>query len=178
MAACPARNGCSLIHLVISMAGILFVCTGNLYRSPLAAAFFRRKLQETGQPGEWVVDSAGTWTAPGQSLPAATIQVAGRFGIDLDNHLTKLITADLLAGADLVLVMEKGHKEALDIEFPLARGKIHLLSAVVDHMAYDIPDPAASMQDLESIALELHKLMDRGCQAICDLVQAGQNSNP
>lgn len=150
------------------MPAILFVCTGNLYRSPLAEAFFRGRLR-AHQTGNWVVASAGTWTTPGQPSPSIVVRAAEKFGASLENHRAQLVSADLLSRFDLVLVMERGQKEALDYEFPSASHKIHLLSQAVDHMDYDIADPLTSGQQIYSLADDLHKLIGRGYVAICGL---------
>lgn len=147
------------------MPSILFVCTGNLYRSPLAAEFFRAKLNRN----DWRVDSAGTWTQPGQPAPPAVVRAAAKFGVNVAGHRSQLISADLLAQSDLVLVMEKGHKEALDFEFPFASHKIRLLSQVTEGLTYDIPDPLTSAQEIDLLAADLHKLVERGFESICEL---------
>lgn len=152
------------------MPSILFVCTGNLYRSPLAAAFFRTQLIANGQ-NDWVVESAGTWTQPGQLVPPETVRAAAKFGANVEGHLSQLINADLLSRFDLVVVMEKGHKEALDQEFPFASSRTYMISQVVDHLAYDIPDPLNSGQEIDILASDLHKLIERGYKTICGLAQ-------
>jgi len=159
------------------MPGILFVCTGNLYRSPLTAAFFRMKLLADAR-GDWAIESAGTWTQPGQPVSPETIRAAAKFGADLAGHLSQLISADLLSRFNLVLVMEKGHKEALDQEFPFASRKTHLISQVVDHLVYDVPDPLTSGQELDILASDLFKLVERGYQTICGLAQDAAVSKP
>jgi protein-tyrosine phosphatase len=159
------------------MHSVLFVCTGNLYRSPLAAAFFRAQLIANGQ-SEWVVESAGTWTQPGQSLPPETVRAAAKFGANVEDHFSHLISAELLSCFDLVIVMEKGHKEALDQEFPFASSRTYMISQVVDHLVYDIPDPLNSGQEIDILASDLHKLMERGYKTICELVRAAQTSKP
>lgn len=166
---CPAYI--SILHqLISSMTGILFVCTGNMYRSPLAAAFFRARL-EAGGIKNWVVDSAGTWTQPGQPMPPETIRAAARFGISVEGHITQLISADLLSRFDLVIVMERGHKEALDMEFPFASGKTNMLSQLADEMAYDVPDPARSGQEIDILAADLQGIVERAHPGICKLIE-------
>ena len=157
------------------MPTILFVCTGNLYRSPLAAAFFRLLLDARGR-ADWSVSSAGTWTAPGQRVPPEGLRAASKFGADLLEHRSQIINAEMLSRANLVLVMEKGHKEALDLEFPSASGKVHLLSQVVDGLAYDIPDPMIVGGEVESLAGDLHKLLDKGFESICALAEKHRES--
>ena len=153
------------------MRKILFVCTGNLYRSPLAAAFFVRKLQENNNQKGWEVGSAGTWTVTGKSVPQEVLLAAEKFGLDLKDHTTSMLDASLLAAQDLILVMEQGHKEALSVEFPSARNKIYLFSEAVDGQKYDIPDPLKSGQAIDALAADISELMERGHLKIVDLVE-------
>ncbi len=159
------------------MTGILFVCTGNMYRSPLAAAFFRARL-EAGGHNDWLVESAGTWTQPGQPVPLETLSAAAKFGASLEGHLTQLVSADLLSRFDLVIVMERGHKEALDQEFPFAGHKTYMISKVVDHLVYDVPDPMRSGQEIDMLASDLYKIVERGYPTICKLAQDAPTSHP
>lgn len=124
------------------MPSILFVCTANRARSPFAAACFRRELAERGLEREWQVASAGTWASDGlPPLPEALL-AAQQMHLDLAGHRSAAITAAALAAADLVVVMELGHKQALEIEFPESASKLHLLSEVATGIAYNLPDPA------------------------------------
>ena len=154
------------------MPSILFVCTANLYRSPLAAAFFSRKLQADGDSPRWIVESAGTWAIPGRRVPSAVLMAAGRLGIDLKSHLARRVDRDLLAGHDLILVMERGHREALRVEFPAFQRKVYLLSELADQLEYDIADPAHSSLGAGEIAEEMGRFMDRAYANICRLAQA------
>ncbi len=149
------------------MPSVLFVCTANLYRSPLAAAFLRAELKDAPGGNEWVIDSAGTWTKSGAPIHAQTIEDAHRFGLDIRTHKSQQVTAELLARYDLILAMETGHKEALLIEFPDQSKNIHLLSEVVDELTYDIPDPFSSEGEHDrDVAVELHKIITSGYKRI------------
>jgi protein-tyrosine phosphatase len=149
------------------MPSVLFVCTANLYRSPLAAAFLRAELKKSPGESEWVIDSAGTWTKSGAPIHSQTIEDAQRFGLDVRAHRSQPVTAELLSRYDLILVMETGHKEALHIEFPIQSKKIQLLSEVVDGLAYDIPDPfSMEGQHDRDIVNELQKIIRRGANKI------------
>ncbi len=158
------------------MPGVLFLCTGNLYRSPLAAAFFRARLPAAEREA-WTIESAGTWPLPGQPVPPDGLRVAAEFGADLSGHRSQEVSGPLLARFDLILVMERGHQEALALEFPSARHKIHLFSQVVDRMDYDVPDPLVSGQELRILASDLHQMIARGYSAICTLAQEAAASN-
>jgi protein-tyrosine-phosphatase len=160
------------------MPSLLFVCTANLYRSPLAAASFSRKLRSNGQAERWTVESAGTWATPGQHVPSDLLIAAKSMDIDLQAHVTRQVDEALLARFDLVLVMERGHREALRIEFPSFQGKIHLLSEVADGLEYDIADPVRSALVAGEFANQMCRLIDRGYVNICQLAQASQPPKP
>jgi protein-tyrosine-phosphatase len=99
-------------------------------------------------------------------------------GIDLQDHLTRLLDENLLSGHDLILVVEKGQREALNIEFPFVHGKLYLLSEVVDGRTYDIADPLNSGRPIAEVASELFTLVERGYQKIHQLAQALQSPKP
>jgi protein-tyrosine phosphatase len=160
-----------------AMPSILFVCSANLYRSPLAAAYLRHEMKDVPDGKEWLVDSAGTWTKTGTPVHPQTVEDARLFGLDIRAHSSKQITGELLSRNDLILVMETGQKEALLLEFPNQSRKIYLLSEVVDGRSYNIPDPFSLEGDHDrDIAIELHQVIKRGYKEI--LALAKSNSNP
>ena len=153
------------------MPSILFVCTANQFRSPLAAAIFKSKLQEENRRGKWEVASAGTWTVPGLPIDRRLHELAQGLGVDLAETTTTLVEGSLLSHYDLILVMEAGQKEAILSEFPSVRSHVFLISEVVDDALYDIKDPAKNNVDPDKIARELKDIIDRGYQKICKLAK-------
>lgn len=153
------------------MYSVLFVCTGNQYRSPLAAACLRKILRHTGELDEYNISSAGTWVVPGLPASPVLVQFARNHNIELDDHHTCEVNLELLQKQDLVLVMEQGHREALKTEFPCMKNRIFLLSEVVDKHVYDIPDPAKNLKDFENLAGDLVELVERGAREICWLAK-------
>lgn len=151
------------------MPSVLFVCTANRFRSPLASAFFRKALDLSAMRGQWDVDSAGTWALPDLPVLPAVSLIASSHDLDLARHRSKPVTGGLLASQDLVLVMESGHREALQHEFPSTAERIHLLSQVVEGRTYDIPDLTGSMETIAEIGEELNDLIQKGLVNICDL---------
>lgn len=126
-----------------TLPDILFICTANQFRSPIAAACFSRKLERTRIHGEWSVGSAGTWTVNGSPAHPKAVEVANAMGLDLKTHQTRVVTNDLLHKADLVVVMQSSHKEALETEFQEVRGRVVLLGNLAGISGGDITDPAA-----------------------------------
>ncbi len=148
------------------MTSVLFVCTGNQYRSPIAAAAFLEQVNRDGRAADWQVGSAGTWTSSGRHAPKDAVELARLFGLRIDGHITRILDKSMLEDADLVLVMEKGHQESIQFEFPFSASKIHLLSQVVEGFAYDIPDPMGSGEEASEILRELIGMIRAGYENI------------
>lgn len=104
---------------------VLFVCTGNTCRSPLAAAALVRELG--ADAGRVQVSSAGSSAWEGQPASEGSIQVARDSGVDLSAHRSRRISVTDLRSADLVFVMEPLHLVALEaVGGP--RERVHVLS--------------------------------------------------
>ena len=151
------------------MPSILFICTANRFRSPLAAAFLIKALEEMGITESWRIGSAGTWATPGQPVLETVANAAQGFGIDLSSHRSARVSRQLLSEHDLILVMQASQKEALVSEFPELGKHIYLFSDVVERRSYDIPDSPVSEQGVQDIAAELEALIQRGLNYICVL---------
>jgi len=154
------------------MPSVLFVCTGNQFRSPIAAAAFVRKLDNESSGGGWRVESAGTWAVAGKPPLPEAFRAAAACGLSLEGHTARMLEASMLSNSDLILVMESGQKEAILSEFHNVSKKVFLLSEMAEGVDYDVPDPLANEEDLsEEIAKELCMLVDKGFRKICELAQ-------
>jgi protein-tyrosine phosphatase len=154
------------------MKTILFICTANMFRSPIAAGLFSRELSKRDLVNDFTIISAGTWTTSGVTAPPITKAVAKSMGIPrIEDHRSAQVTENDLSGSDLIIVMEANHKEALCSEFPTYCDKIHLLSTIMTHTDYDIPDPSKSGNDAHEVAKELEKLITTGFDEILSLIK-------
>ncbi len=160
------------------MPSVLFVCTANQFRSPLAAACFNQILDQAGQLPSWCVESAGTWTIPDLPATSQAIRIADHLDLPgLAAHRTRQVDQELLDRFDLILVMEIGHLEALASEFPSACDRLNLLSEVADGSPYSILDPFDQNTDPEEVAAELVALIQNGSRHIIDLAERLHASN-
>ena len=112
--------------MAIQIKHILFVCAGNICRSPFAEGLLKALVAEKKLEGI-VADSAGLVALPGNLATALAQRVATEYGVDLSGHQAKLVSQNLMVWADLVLAMEPSHKETLRAAFPVASGKVLLL---------------------------------------------------
>lgn len=154
------------------MAHILIVCTANICRSPVGEALLRDRLQQRGLE-QWTIESAGTWALWTRGASQFSIDVCEKMGLDISGHQSRMINETLLKQADLVLCMEAGHVEALQVEFPSHAGKVYLLSEMAGR-PYSIHDPyGESLAVYQQMAVQLSSLIDNGLERIIEL--AGEN---
>lgn len=151
------------------MSLILFVCTGNLCRSPMAAGLLRHRLAEEGLDTRYRVNSAGVWAVNDQPATDKAIAVMAERGIDITEHIAHTINANDMTEAELILVMTRDHEQVLRNTWPQYGWKVHLLSRMVGK-AKDIQDPyGGSVQEYRACANILADYIDRGFQRILDL---------
>ena len=130
---------------------ILVVCVGNICRSPMAEALLRDGLRGKD---EIKVESAGLGALVGHPAADFAVELMREQDVDITSHRARQLHADMVSAADLILVMELGHKKAIDEMDQAARGKVHRLGEWRDT---DIGDPyrqpkaafAEALQDIE-----------------------------
>jgi protein-tyrosine phosphatase len=123
---------------------VVFVCTGNTCRSPLAEALFRKRLadalgcaaEELPARGFFVL-SAGLAAMMGGGAAPEAVEVARRYGADLGGHRSQPLSGDLAAQADYLIAMTRGHLRALLDRYPRLGARPRLLSPD----GADLPDP-------------------------------------
>ncbi|MEW6159660.1 MAG: ribose 5-phosphate isomerase B, partial [Verrucomicrobiota bacterium] len=130
------------------MKTVLFVCTGNICRSPMAEALFRRAVEGRG---EYRVLSAGVGTMNGQPASAYSVRALQERGLDLSAHRSSMITAQMVHEADYIFGMTHSHVDAITLLYPQAAEKTFLLrefDETLEEFEKDLPDPIGGSYDV------------------------------
>lgn len=139
---------------------VLFVCTGNICRSPTAEAVVRRQLAAAGLGARVEVDSAGTgeWHV-GEPPDKRARRAARRRGYDLEPLRARALSAADFDSFDLIVAMDRGHLRHLEAEAPPgARARVALFLDFRESagaVARDVPDPYYGGADGFELMLDL-----------------------
>ena len=149
---------------VTIMKSVLFVCTGNICRSPTADAVFRHLVEKEGR--DILIDSVGTHGYHvGEPPDHRAIDVASDKGIEMDLLTARKLNADDFEKFDLLFAMDNGHLASMQNLCPPEHAhKLRLFLDTLDgYEGMDVPDPYyGSMQDFKTT----FDLIYRGCEAL------------
>ena len=129
---------------------VLIVCVGNVCRSPMAEVLLQNRLAD--QYKNIQIASAGLGALAGHGADVTAQYLMNKMDIDLSEHKAQQLNTQLISEYDLILVMEKGHINAVHNIAPSSKGKVHLLGKWSD---FEIPDPYKQPQREFELALEL-----------------------
>lgn len=136
---------------------ILFICTGNTCRSPMAEFIFNEKSLEKDLSHK--AKSAGIYSG-GEYASENSIKVMSEKNIDITNHISRQVSRELIDWADLILVMGNSHLEIL-FEYFECREKTFLFKNFVSGIKDDIYDPYGGNMDTYRITRdEIEDLVD------------------
>ena len=140
------------------MSPILFVCTGNTCRSPMAAAMAAKIFAEAGLITE--ILSAGVSAWPGQPASRHAVTAMEECGLDLLAHKSAIVSDKLIGDAALVLTMTKTHRAMLHSDYPAAKEKIFTLGEYAGENI-DISDPyGGSLADYRQCAAQIKSMLE------------------
>ncbi len=149
----------AVVRLPEKVQSLLFVCKGNICRSPLAAAYFQMLNEKAG--GKMIVRSAGLETTPGKQAHTKAKAVALEHHLSLDMHVTTQVHADLLEHSDLIVVMEIMQKVRIQRLYPQWRRKVVLLGRFDSTGPIEIVDPyGGTIEDFQSCLRQMSRCCD------------------
>jgi protein-tyrosine-phosphatase/tRNA A37 threonylcarbamoyladenosine synthetase subunit TsaC/SUA5/YrdC len=135
---------------------VLFVCTGNTCRSPMAAALARHVLSESSPALETKILSAGTTAMDGMPATIEAVRAVQSLGGSLEGHGSRLLTRDLIGQADVIFAMTRSHAATVQAMDSSVGDRLHLL----DPSGEDVPDPIGGPQPLyDATAARLAELV-------------------
>ncbi len=149
---------------------LLFLCTGNTCRSPMAEAIAHSEARERGL-AEIECRSAGTFAWAGQPASALGILVARDRGLDLAGHASAGLDVEALAWADLVLGMDRGHVESARRLLPGVRAELLTEGLPAEHpeRGRSVPDPIGGEREIYEATFDL---IEAAVKALFDRLEA------
>ena len=136
---------------------VLFVCTANQGRSPMAEALMRARLAERGLDSEFTVGSAGLWEG-GVACSPPVVDAARALGGDLSHHRSRRLTATLVDEAGLLLGLAGHHAQAVVAARDDAQARTFTLREVA--RLAEAAGPRSSQEGLDAYVARLHQLRD------------------
>ncbi len=140
---------------------VLFVCTGNICRSPLAEALLKDYVEKQGLGDRFRISSAGTFALNGNPATREGQMAARRWGLDLSAHRAREVSRPIMAASDFVLGMTRRHCFELAAQFPGFENRIYLALLFPrrfsreDAEGIDVPDPIGQSERYYTQVLEM-----------------------
>jgi protein-tyrosine phosphatase len=151
------------------MGVILFVCTGNLCRSPMATGLLRKRLADEGLDGRYQVMSAGVQAVEGRPASRNAAIVMAMHYVDITEHIAHTITADDVEKATLILTADEQQAEMIRQTWTHHAWKVHRLSEMAGK-SQDIKDPyRRSLEKYEACADTIARFIEEGFERILEL---------
>src|SRR2546430_9702892 len=157
------------------MKTILFVCTGNICRSPMAEGLFRHAVKGRN---EFRVVSAGVGAVDGLPPSEHAVRALKELGIDISKQRSHMLTADLIQQADYIFGMTHSHVDAITMLYPHAAEKTFLLrefDETLDSYENDISDPISGSYE---VYLACRDQIEQGIASLLKFIEQTSGIQP
>jgi len=163
-------------HASMSDHAVLFVCLGNICRSPLAEGLFRAAVEHRGLADRFSIDSCGTsgWHV-GEPPDRRSVEVAGEYGVDISRQRSRQLVPTDFSDFQWLVAMDGSNERTLIDRAPSgSRARVvRFTSYVPGEAPADVPDPYyGGGRGFEVV----YKLLERGCDALIDAILADETS--
>src|SRR5262245_30487600 len=155
------------------MKNILFVCTGNVCRSPMAEGLFRHAMAGRG---DYRVLSAGLGAVEGQPPTPHSVMAMRELGVDISQQRSRVLTAELVRGADYIFGMTHSHVDTICLLYPSAAEKTFLLREfddTLDPFEKDISDPIGGSYE---VYVNCRDQIEQGIASIQRFIHSGDTA--
>lgn len=139
---------------------ILFICTGNTCRSPMAEGLMKQIAQDNNLQVQ--VQSAGVAAFPGAPASTHTDTILRSRGIN-HHHLSQPVTLELVQWSDLILTMTESHKQILCSHFPGVEDKVFTVNEFANEKGRDVTDPYGG-------SLEVYRETERDLEVVLNKI--------
>ena len=144
---------------------VLFVCTANVCRSPMAEKLFARAVEKSSLPQKIVSYSAGLSAMDGDKASQNSMDACEEIGVDISDHRSAGLTRTSLEDASAIFCMTESHRALINMYFELPPGyPIFLMREFIEGESKELPDPYG--QDIDVY----RKCRDRMLEAMPSLI--------
>lgn len=147
---------------------VFFVCYGNIMRSPFAEHLFRDKLNKQNSQHDFEIDSFGFHQITERRAKAESIEVAQKWGINLEPHRSKLLTATHIDNKTLIVIFDKKNEYFLNAFYPAAN--VVYLADLVDKTKPPLMEISDPYGHTEATLMDCYRQIDNGLDSLLQMM--------